>query len=107
MIAGKNAQRILGVLMVAVSAYMTWQQWHTALTEGYFYDKAAAIFPAFSFIGIGLVLFPIDPRVLQEKYGAEKITSWQQLPGIWKFVVVLAIALGAANYFLLRSDIAA
>lgn len=105
MVAGKSTQRVFGVLLVAVSVYFTWQQWHTALTAGYFYDKAAAVFPAFCFLGIGLVLFPIDKSRLLEKYGTQKITGWQQFPLAWKVIVIMGVLAGFANYLLLKGDI--
>jgi hypothetical protein len=91
-------QRIAGLFLLLLGAGFVAWQWHTALTEGGFSPKAAAFFPMFAVLGLGMMLFPIDRAELMAKHGVEKPQSFKHLPPAWKFFLVLAIAAGAGNW---------
>jgi hypothetical protein len=101
MVRSKAGQRRFGVVMVLVAGGFTAWIWHTALTEGYYYRKAAAIFPAFAVIGLGMLLFPIDMDRLKAEHGVDKVESMSQLPPVWWGVLVAAVAAGLGNWYAL------
>lgn len=100
MIQSKAGQRLVGVLMTTLACGFTAWVWHTALTEGH-YRKAAAVFPAFLVIGLGLVLFPIDVEKLKAEHGVEQIESLRQLPPAWWGVFLAALAAAFGNWYAL------
>lgn len=101
MIRSKVGQRLVGVLLLAVAAGFTAWVWYTALTEGSYYRKAAAIFPAFVVIGLGMALFPIDVDKLRAKHSVEHIQSFRQLPLAWKVLLFVALVAGFGNWYAL------
>lgn len=46
MITSKPGQRLVGLFLFLLGGGLTGWSWHTALTEGYYYEYAVAIFPA-------------------------------------------------------------
>jgi hypothetical protein len=100
--ASNLVQRLVGLAFIAVGTGMTVWMWQLALTTGDYNDWAGAIFPAFAVLGLGMLLFPIDRRELQEKFGTDKIESLNQLSPVWIGIFVLALACGVADFILLR-----
>jgi hypothetical protein len=47
-----------GLFIATCSAILTIWNWHLAIYEGHFYLKAALLGPAFTIIGLSLLLFP-------------------------------------------------
>ncbi len=100
----RKAQQIGGLFILLVSSgFIAWTWW-TALVNGYYYPKAAIIFPPFFFIGLGLVLFP--------DYRTERITRGEdvsQLSGLslltarWWMILIGGLLLGFGNFALIRS----
>jgi ABC-type Fe3+-siderophore transport system permease subunit len=94
-------QRLGGGAMALVSAgWIAWT-WYTALTAGYYYRKAAMIFPAFLVIGVALVLIPAyrEERIargedISRLHGRDLITPR------WWAVIGIAVAAGFANWYL-------
>ncbi len=90
----RRMERLGGVFIATLSAILTIWNWHLALSEGHFYLKAALIGPAFTMIGLGLILFP--------GYRTERIERGEditQLTGIGlltpRWWGILAISLGS------------
>mgnify|MGYP001128323328 CR=1 FL=1 len=54
----RGRQRLGGAFIALLSGGFVAWNWHTALTRGYFYQKAALLFPAFLVIGVALILIP-------------------------------------------------
>jgi hypothetical protein len=54
----RKMERFGGLFIATVSAILTIWTWHSAIYENYFYLKAALIGPAFTIIGVALILFP-------------------------------------------------
>ncbi len=54
MIQSKLGQRFGGLFLLLLGGGFTIWSWYTALTEGYYYRKAVAFFPAFAVVGLGL-----------------------------------------------------
>jgi len=95
-------QRIGGALIALLSAgFLAWT-WYTALTRGYYYRKAALIFPAFLVIGVALLAIP--------GYREERIARGEDVSGLqgmqlitprWWAVLAAALAASVANWILL------
>jgi hypothetical protein len=103
MIRSKFAQRLMGLLLVALSGGFTGWGWYTALNEGYYYHAAAALFPALAVLGLAMILFPIDPDEFRKKHGVDRIQNFGQMPPAWKVLFIIAIAAGVLNWALLAN----
>lgn len=98
----RATQRLGGAFMALLStAFLAWT-WYTALTRGYFYRRAAMIFPAFFVLGVALMLIP--------GYREERIARGQDISRLsgsrlitprWWAVIVLALAATILNELLL------
>ena len=102
-IRSKKSQRIFGSLLFFVGVAFTVWIWDKGINQNYIYINASMLFPAFMIMGLGLVLFPFDAEMLQEKWGVDKIESIGQVPGIWWIIIVISILIGIGNYFILVS----
>jgi hypothetical protein len=101
----RRKQRLGGAFIALLSlGFVVWT-WHTALHEGYYYRKAALIFPAFLMIGLALICFP--------GYKEERVARGEdisQLEGMalitprWWGVLAMALLAGAVNWWLLSSS---
>ena len=94
----RRMERLGGVFIATLSAILTIWNWHLALSEGHFYLKAALIGPAFTIIGLGLILFP--------GYRTERIERGEditQLTGIalltprWWGILAISMGSGLVN----------
>jgi hypothetical protein len=90
----RKMERLGGLFIATVSAILTIWTWHSAIYAGSFYPKAATIGPAFTIIGVALILFPgyRNERIergedIQRLSGSELVT-----PRWW---AIMAIALGS------------
>jgi len=97
-------QRIFGLFLFVLGLSLTLWFWTRGVSQGYIYISASMLFPAFMIMGIGFMAFPINPRVMKEKWGVEKIESVAQIPGIWWVIITLSILIGIGNYFVLSSQ---
>jgi len=102
-ISSLTKQRILGLLLFLLGLSLTVWFWVRGVSGGYIYINASMLFPAFMIMGIGFLIFPIDPMVMKKKWGVEKIENVGQIPGIWWIILILSILIGIGNYFLLSS----
>jgi hypothetical protein len=98
MIESKWGQRVAGLLLFLVGAGFTAWCWYTALTEGYYYRKAVAIFPAFAVIGLGLLVFPIDVEQIRAEHGVDKPSKFAHYPLEWKLLFFVALAAALVNW---------
>jgi len=100
-IQSRFGQRLVGALMLVVCGGFTAWTWYTALQEGYYSRKAAALFPALLVFGLGLLVFPIDVERLKAEHGVERIESPEQVPPAWWGVFFAALAAGLGNWYAL------
>jgi hypothetical protein len=98
MLQSKIGQRLLGLLLLVLGGGFTVWSWYTALTEGYYYRKAVALFPAFAVLGLGMILFPIDIERLRAEHGVDKPEKFAHYPPAWKVTVFVAVLAGLGNW---------
>lgn len=98
----RGRQRAGGLGLLLLGLAMTGWEWKTALGEGYYYPKAAVLFPGFAVLGLGLLLFP--------GYREERLARGETLEGLegarlltarWWGVLGVALAVGFAHGWLL------
>jgi hypothetical protein len=99
MIKSKGGQRVAGLFFLALGGGITAWLWYTALNEGYYYVKAAALFPAFAVLGLFMMLFPLDFDRLYAEHGVDKPDKLAHYPLSWKLGLVVAILAGLANWW--------
>lgn len=97
-IRSKIGQRFGGLFILLIGAGYTAWLWYKLHTEGYYHEYAAAVFPVFAVLGLGLILFPMDLDEIKAKYGVEKPESFQQMPLPWKILFFVALAAGIGNW---------
>ena len=98
----RGRQRIGGALIAALSgAFVVWT-WHTALTRGYYYRKAALIFPAFLVIGLALLAIPgyREERIARGE-DVSRLEGMRLITPRWWAVLAVAMLAACANWFLL------
>lgn len=98
----RGRQRAGGFGLLVLGVTMTAREWKTALGEGYYYPKAAVLFPAFAIIGLGLLFFP--------GYREERLARGERLEGLegarlltprWWGILAVAIAVGVGHWWLI------
>jgi hypothetical protein len=99
MIPSKLVQRLVGFVMMGVSAGLTYWQWHMAWTEGYYYPKLATLGAAGTVIFLGVVLFPLDVARQEALHGHAKPQSFAEYPIAWKVWFFVSLAAGLGNWW--------
>ncbi len=99
----RRMERFGGLFIGVMGTFLTIWNWHLALAAGHFYVKAAILGPAFTILGLGLVLFP-GYRMERSERG-EDIS---QLSGValitprWWGLLAIAIGSGLINLAILK-----
>ena len=77
--------------------------WYMAFSKGYFYPYAAMVFPAFAFVGLGLIVFPNykDERIARGEDISE-LSGTQLLTMRWWAILVIGLLAGFSNLLLLK-----
>lgn len=97
-------QRLGGLLLAIIGCGFWARAWYTALNEGYYYPKASMVFPMFSVVGLGLIIFP--------GYKEERLARGEDISGLsgmqlitprWWGVLLVALITGFGNYLILTS----
>jgi hypothetical protein len=98
----RRKQQLGGLVIALIGAGFTGWSWYTALHEGYFYRKASMMFPAFFFLGMGLLLFPgyREERVARGE-DISRMQGWRLITLRWWAILVLALVAAGLNYLLL------
>jgi hypothetical protein len=99
----RRTQRLGGAFMALLGAAFTAWTWYTAVAKGYFYLKAAAIFPAFLVIGAALIAFPgYREERLARGEDISRLEGMKLLTPRWRAILAIALAAGFGNYALLK-----
>jgi hypothetical protein len=94
----RRTERLGGLFIATLGSLLTIWNWHLALSEGHFYPKVALIGPAFTVMGLGLILFP--------GYRTERLARGEdisQLSGValltprWWGILAISLGSGLVN----------
>ncbi len=102
----RNKERLGGLFILTISVALTALPWYDALTQGFYYPKAAVAGPAFAAIGLGLLLFG---GYRSERAARGEDTS--QLQGFrlitprWWLLLVVGLGAGLLNWYLLARPV--
>lgn len=100
----RRMERLGGVCIATIGAILTIWNWYIALHAGHFYMNAAILGPAFTMMGLGLVIFP--------GYRTERIARGEDLSQLsgsamltprWWGILAISIGSGLANYGVLSN----
>jgi hypothetical protein len=98
----RGRQRLGGALIALLSGGFGAWTWYTALARGYYYPKAAMIFPAFLVIGLALLAIPgyREERIARGE-DVSRLQGMQLITPRWWAVLALALAAGFGDWALL------
>lgn len=98
----RRQQQFGGLFIFILSLVFTIWTWYTAFVQGYFYPKASMIFPAFLFLGLGLMMFP-DYRAERTARGEDisELSGLKLLTARWWAILIIGLLAGFANFALL------
>ncbi len=102
MLPSHFGQRMVGLIFLLVGVGLTGWTWYTALAEGYFYRKIAAISPIFAILGAAALLFPLDEDGLWGEFSLARPERFAHYPMSWKILTVVAIVAGLGNWLVLE-----
>ena len=106
MLNSNLGQRMVGLISLLVGTGFTAWSWYTAVGEGFYYHKAAMIFPVFAVLGAAAMFFPLDAQGLQGELSIARPARFLQYPTSWKILTAVAIIAGLANWFALSQVVA-
>ena len=97
-------QRLGGLCIAMLGVGFTGWSWYTTFYRGYFYFKASMLFPAFSVLGLGIIIFPgyREERIARGE-DISRIHGWKLITPRWWSILIIALLAGGANYVLLSS----
>lgn len=100
----RGRQRLGGALIVLLSGGFVAWSWYTALARGYYYRRAALVFPAFLVIGVALMVIPgyREERVARGE-DVSRLQGMQLITPRWWAVLALAVAASIVNALLLKA----
>ncbi len=94
----RRMERLGGILITTLSAILTIWNWHLAISEGHFYFKAALIGPAFTIIGLGLILFPgYRTERIERGEDITQLTGVALLTPRWWGILAISLGSGLVN----------
>jgi hypothetical protein len=101
-----SGQRTVGLLSLAVGVGGAAWSWYTATAQGYYYIKAALIFPVFAILGMAAIFFPLDEHGQEGELSLARPERFLKYPTSWKVLTIVALTAGFANWFLLSQVVA-
>jgi len=92
----------IGITLLSLAGLL-WT-WYTALTEGWFYIYAGLGLPLFAVYGVASC-FLVPPKEERQARGEDTsdLSSWEILTPRWWAVMVVGVAAGLVNLWLLNS----
>lgn len=96
-------QRLGGFLVfLACSGFIAWG-WHTAIHEGYYYPRAALMFPMLATVGAGALLFPgYKQERIDRGEDISQLSGSQLITARWWIILAIGLGAGVINWFLHR-----
>jgi hypothetical protein len=99
----RQQERFGGVFIATIGAILTYWSWQSALSDGRFYIKAAMLGPAFTIIGLGLVLFPgYKTERIERGEDIDRLTGAALITPRWWGILALSIGSGLVNLGMLK-----
>jgi hypothetical protein len=94
----RRRERFGGLSIATLGASLTLWNWHLALSDGRFYVKAALLGPAFTIIGLGLVLFPgYRTERIERGEDIARLTGLALLTPRWWGIIAISLGSGLVN----------
>ncbi len=102
----RNKERLGGLFILTSSIALTALCWYDALTQGYYYPKAAMLGPAFTAIGLGLLLFG-GYRSERAARGEDisQLQGFRLITRRWWLLLVVGLSAGLLNWYLLAQPV--
>jgi len=97
----KLQQRVAGLVMTLIGMGFTYWEWLQAIDTGTYHPKAAMLFPAFTVLGLGILIFPISKQELMAQFGIERPQRLRHYPLGLRVFLVLALIAGALDWALI------
>ena len=98
----RNYQRIGGAVMVLISLGGIALVWYTAFAKSYVLVYASMVFPAFFFVGLGVIFFKnYKTERVERGEDISQLEGWRLITARWWAILVLGILAGLANFALL------
>ena len=99
----RKKEQFGGLFMATIGAVLTIWNWHVAISEGHFYVKAAMIGPAFTTLGLALVLFPgYKTERVERGEDISQLTGLQLLTPRWWGILAISLGSGFINLAVLK-----
>lgn len=98
----RKQQQLGGVFIFLIGAGFSLWNWHNLLVQGYYYPKAALLFPMFVIIGLALAVFPgYREERLAKGEDISKLQGMRLITPRWWVILSAAVAAGGLNWYLL------
>jgi hypothetical protein len=99
----RQQERFGGIFIATLGAILTYWNWQSALSQGHFYMKAAILGPAFTVIGLGLVLFPgYQTERIERGEDISQLTGAALITPRWWGILALSLGSGFLNLAVLK-----
>jgi hypothetical protein len=100
----RQMERFGGLFITTIGATMSIWNWHVAINQGHFSMNAALLGPAFTVIGLGLVIFPgYRTERIERGEDISQLTGAAMLTPRWWGILAIAIGSGLANFGILSN----
>lgn len=96
-------RNLVGLALILVGAGFTAGAWYEAITLSHYAKLSAIGFPVLFFLGLMMIVAPVDKAMLQEKFGVDAPTSMAHYTPMQKILLYGCVAAALANYVGLRA----
>ena len=98
----RSYQQIGGAMMALVSLGGVALVWYTAVTKGYVLVYASMVFPAFFFVGLGMIFFK-NYKIERVERGEDisEMEGWRLITARWWAILIFGILAGVGNFAIL------
>jgi hypothetical protein len=102
MVSRRN-ERLGGLSIATIGAFLTILTWRAAISRGHYYLLAAIGAPAFTMIGIALILVPgYRTERLQRGENLDLLSGWELITARWWGILAIALGSGFINLAILK-----
>ena len=102
MVSRRN-ERLGGLFIATIGALLTMWAWRSALDTGHYYLLAAMGGPAFTIVGIALILVPgYRTERLQRGEDLDRLSGWELITARWWGILAIAVGSGFINLAILK-----